>query len=314
MNNIYLGNSLDYYDHWTEPMVIISDGPYGISGYDGYLSKVDDLPKIYEEHIKKWTEKSTSQTTLWFWNTELGWATVHPILLKYGWIYKGCNIWNKGIKHIAGNCNGKTMRKFPVVTEVCIQYVRKEEFINNGQNISLQEWMRNEWKRTGLPFSKANEACGVKNAASRKYLAKDHLWYCPPAKEFQKLVDYANQYGNTKEYPFFVLNGIQMNQSNWEKVRAKFNFEYGVTNVWETPNLKLNEKIKNGNKLIHPNQKPLGLMERIILASSDKGDMIWEPFLGLGSGCLAAKTLSRNYLGAEINKIYFDIAKERLKD
>lgn len=40
-------------------------------------------------------------------------------------------------------------------------------------------------EKNRFAFSKANEACGVKNAASRKYLAKDHLWYCPPAKEFQ---------------------------------------------------------------------------------------------------------------------------------
>ena len=48
----------------------------------------------------------------------------------------------------------------------------------------------------GCPFAKANEACGVKNAATRKYLTGDHLWYFPPPDVFQRLVDYANTHGD----------------------------------------------------------------------------------------------------------------------
>ena len=39
----------------------------------------------------------------------------------------------------------------------------------------MQEWLRAEWRRTGLPWRAANEACGVSNAATRKYLTGDHL-------------------------------------------------------------------------------------------------------------------------------------------
>ena len=313
MNSVFLGDSKDFYQQWDTPIVIVSDGPYGVGGYDGDPSSVKNLPHIYEEHIKEWTKKSTSETTLWFWNTEIGWAVVHPILEKYGWIYRGCNIWDKGIKHIAGNCNGKTMRKFPVVTEVCVHYVRKEEFLHNGEILTLQNWLRQEWKRTGLSFSKANEACGVKNAASRKYLTADHLWYCPPKEEFEKLVNYANQYGKETGKPYFSTDGkVSLSGNQWSKLRAKFNFEYGVTNVWSVPQLRGQERLKNGIKIQHPNQKPLDLMKRIINASSEKGDLIWEPFLGLASGCVAAYLLDRTFVGAEINPDYYQMAKERI--
>lgn len=313
MNSIFLGDSKNFYKNWDNPIVIISDGPYGIGGYEGDPTSIKDLPLMYEDHIKEWTEKSTSETTLWFWNTEIGWAVVHPILEKYGWIYRGTNIWDKGIKHIAGNCNGKTMRKFPVVTEVCVHYVRKEEFFHNGELLSLQSWLRKEWKRTGLPFNKANEACGVKNAASRKYLTNDHLWYCPPKEEFEKLVQYANTHGNELEKPYFSKDGkVSLSGNQWNKLRAKFNFEYGVTNVWSVSQLRNNERLKNGMKIKHPNQKPLELMNRIIQASSEKGDLIWEPFLGLGSACVAAQLSDRKFVGAEINSEYFHMAKERI--
>ena len=65
---------------------------------------------------------------------------------------------------------------------------------HNGKALGLQEWLRNEWKRTGLPFSKTNEACGVKNAATRKYFTPDRLWYFPPAQAMKMISDYAKFY------------------------------------------------------------------------------------------------------------------------
>ena len=91
-------------------------------------------------------------------------------------------IWNKGISHVAGNSNTKTLRKFPIVTEVCVQYVRKAEFYVGNRVMTMQEWLRYEWERTGLPLYKANEATGTKNVATRKYLTKDHLWYYPTGR------------------------------------------------------------------------------------------------------------------------------------
>ena len=46
--------------------------------------------------------------------------------------------------------------------------------------LPLKDWLRAEWLRSGIPFYRANAACGVKNAATRKYLTADHLWYFPP--------------------------------------------------------------------------------------------------------------------------------------
>ena len=137
------------------------------------------------------------ETTLWFWNTEIGWANVHPVLVKHGWEYRACHVWDKGIGHIAGNANSKTLRRFPVVTEVCVQYVRKVTVKSDGTEKSLKAvvaFMNGE--RSGLPLYKANAACGVRNAATRKYLTKCDLWYFPPPHAFELLAQYANLYGN----------------------------------------------------------------------------------------------------------------------
>jgi hypothetical protein len=123
--NLHLGDSLQYYDQWEQPTAIASDGAYGVLGFEGDTSSHLDLPNWYEPHIQAWSRLAIPCTTLWFWNSEIGWAVVHPVLEKYGWRYVNCNIWNKGKSHIAGNVNTEKIRRFPVVTEVCVQYVRE---------------------------------------------------------------------------------------------------------------------------------------------------------------------------------------------
>ncbi len=86
----------------------ISDGPYGVSGFPGDEHRWNSLAEWYEPHVKAWSQQATPQTTLWFWNTEVGWAMVHPLLIKHGWEYRCCNIWDKGMSHVAGNANTQT--------------------------------------------------------------------------------------------------------------------------------------------------------------------------------------------------------------
>lgn len=311
---LYNADVINLYKSWDSPVVIISDGPYGISGFRGDLPTSDKLDEWYEPHIKSWSDKSTGLTTLWFWNTEIGWATVHPILKRYGWDYVNCHVWNKGISHVAGNTNTKTLRKFPVVTELCIQYTRKQTFSIGEKNLSIKDWLRYEWERTGLSFYKTNEACGVKNAATRKYFTKCHLWYFPPVDAFVKLVEYANKYGKEEGKPYFSLNNERpISGEEWEKMRSKFYCPVGVTNVWSEPSLNGKERLKIKGKAIHLNQKPLKLIERIITSSSDKGDLIWDPFGGIFTVALACMRLDRLCLSAEIDSCVFNYGSERIR-
>ncbi|KOQ97201.1 DNA methylase [Haemophilus sp. C1] len=309
--NLHFGDSLDFYQDWSTPTVIISDGAYGILGFNGDTSNHLSIAEWYEPHILEWTKKATRRTTLWFWNTEIGWACVHPILEKLGWKYVNANIWNKGKAHIAGNVNTSKIKRFPVVTEVCVQYVF--EPLIDGKN--LQEWLHQEWKRTGLSLKSANIACGVANVASRKYLDKGHLWYCPPDEMFEKLSNYANLHGNIEGKPYFSFNGVSpLSRQEWEMMKPIFNCPIGFTNVWNRNPLKGKERIKVPNSQTasaHLNQKPLDLMMLIIEASSYENDVIWEPFGGLFSGSLAAMNLKRRSFAAEIDKDYFLIGVER---
>jgi site-specific DNA-methyltransferase (adenine-specific) len=311
-----LGDAQSHYDLWDAPTLIISDGPYGLNGYDGDLKRPDQLPAWYEPHVAAWTRRATASTTLWFWNTEVGWAEVHSILRKAGWVYRACCIWDKGLAHVAGNTNTRTLRKFPVVTEVCVHYVREPQFrlATDGPAVSAQDWLREEWRRTGLTFAKANEACGVKNAATRKYLTGDHLWYFPPRDVFQRLVQFANANGAPDGRPYFSVDGnTSLPASQWEQLRGKFYCEAGITNVWQVPAVRGKERIKVQGNAVHPNQKPLALMQRLVRSCSDLGDTVWEPFGGLCTASVAAAELGRKAFAAEINPAIWTQALARIK-
>jgi site-specific DNA-methyltransferase (adenine-specific) len=63
----------------------------------------------------------------------------------------------------------------------------------------------------------------------------------------------------------------------------------------------------------HPTQKPEKLIAKIILASTNKGDVVFDPFLGSGSSVTAAKKLGRKFIGVEIDEMYCCLAQKRLK-
>lgn len=96
-------------------------------------------------------------------------------------------------------------------------------------------------------------------------------------------------------------------------MRAKFTCFPAVTNVWREPAVRGNERLKSRSQCVHMNQKPLKLIELCIKASSDEGDVVWEPFGGLCSATLAAHRLNRAAFAAEVVPQFFQIATSRLE-
>lgn len=307
--SLHFGDALTHYDGWPSPTAIVSDGAYGVLGFDGDTSDHLDVPGWYEPHVRAWSQRATPQTTLWFWNSEIGWAAAHPVLERHGFRYVNANVWNKGKGHIAGNVNTATIRRFPVVTELCVQYV----FEANVDGKPLKRWLLDEWRRTGLPLKRANEACGVKDAATRKYFDQGHLWYFPPADVMQKLADHANRHGDPAGRPYFSLDGRRpVSEREWLGMRARFDCPHGSTNVWDRAGVRGAERVKTGGgRAVHLNQKPLDLMSRIIEASTREGEVVWEPFGGLFTASLAARGLRRRAYAAEIDSTYFQYGVSR---
>lgn len=83
----------------------------------------------------------------------------------------------------------------------------------------------------------------------------------------------------------------------------------GTADILSIPNKKT--KDENGNNL-HDTEKPVELMKILIENSSNEGDLVIDPFLGVGATCLACEELHRECIGVEIDKSKFELAKRRL--
>jgi site-specific DNA-methyltransferase (adenine-specific) len=133
---------------------------------------------------------------------------------------------------------------------------------------------------------------------------------------FERFVAYANERGKPVGRPYFSLDGLRpISGPEWSRMRAKFHCEVGVHNVWREPPVRGGERLKDQgrDRCAHDNQKPLRLVDRIIRASTDAGDVVWEPFGGLCPGAIAAHASGRRCYSAEIHPGYFTAAVKRLK-
>ena len=102
-------------------------------------------------------------------------------------------------------------------------------------------------------------------------------------------------------------NGIP---KDWdENEDGKFRLTY-PSNFWDDISIPYWSMPEN---TAHPTQKPEKLLAKLILASSNKGDMIFDPFMGSGSTAVTAKKLERHFCGTEQNELYCAWAQKRLE-
>ena len=98
---------------------------------------------------------------------------------------------------------------------------------------------------------------------------------------------------------------------NYQSLKC-LNDDLQLRSDWTLPICNGKERLKKNGKKIHSTQKPEALLHRIILATTNKGDTVFDPFLGTGTTAVVSKKLGRNYYGIEKDKKYFVAAKERI--
>ena len=99
---------------------------------------------------------------------------------------------------------------------------------------------------------------------------------------------------------------------NYQSLKC-LNDDLQMRSDWVLPICNGNERIKKNGKKVHSTQKPESLLHRILLASTNKSDFVFDPFLGTGTTAAVAKKMGRNFFGIEKEKKYFKTAKQRLE-
>lgn len=100
---------------------------------------------------------------------------------------------------------------------------------------------------------------------------------------------------------------------NYEAMK-NLNDDLQMRSDWTLPLCTGAERLKVAGRKAHPTQKPEALLHRIILASTEVGEIVLDPFFGSGTTGAVAKKLGRGYLGIERDEAYAAIAAQRLRD
>ena len=98
---------------------------------------------------------------------------------------------------------------------------------------------------------------------------------------------------------------------NYQSIKC-LNDDLQMRSDWVLPICNGKERLKKNGKKVHSTQKPEALLHRILLATTNKGDTVFDPFLGTGTTAVVAKKLGRKYCGIEREKTYYITAKERI--
>lgn len=123
-----------------------------------------------------------------------------------------------------------------------------------------------------------------------------------------------------------TVNGMSTRLCIWEKTNPS---PMNGTRLWLSgieccvfgrfPKATFNEYCKNtvfrypcGRSKVHPTEKPLKLIERLVLASSNEGDVVLDPFMGSGTTGVACRKNNRDFIGVELSEQYYQLARQRI--
>lgn len=173
-----------------------------------------------------------------------------------------------------------------------------------------------DWRSSGIIQSVAQNFLIVRNritwerekgrGASYNWKnCSEDIWFCTVSKDFYFNVD-AVKLKRRVIAPYRDANGTP---KSWHRTQAG---DFRLTcpsNIWTDLTVPFWSMPENTE---HPTQKPEKLLAKVILASSRKGDFVFDPFLGSGTTSVVAKKLERLYCGVEVNSSYCCLAEKRL--
>ena len=144
-----------------------------------------------------------------------------------------------------------------------------------------------------------------RGASSNWKNSSEDIWFFTKSKNYKFYVDRVKE--KRKVIAPYKVDG---KPKDWEETEdGNFRITF-PSNIWTDLSVPYWSMPENTD---HPTQKPEKLLAKIILASSDEGDLVFDPFLGSGTTSVIAKKLGRNYCGVEKDLTYSCLAEKRLE-
>jgi len=266
--------------------LIVSDPPY----YKVVNEKWDYKWKTEEEYVKwslEWIKEATRVLRLGGTFYLFGYFRTLSLLVPYfkslGLELRQQIIIDKGMRAVSGRST-KKYKMFPNVTESLL-------FLIKDNKQFIKPFLKEHQLKKGLSSKEINEKLGLKSNGGG-------MWSIYTGKNV------AEQFP-TKEL-WNKLSIVLDFNLEYEKIAQTFNPIMGITDVWRDIDFYKENHL-------HPTQKPLDLITRLVKASSNENDLVLDPFGGSGTTALACKNENRNCISIELDETYCNIAENRIK-
>lgn len=173
---------------------------------------------------------------------------------------------------------------FPNVTESIL-------FLYKDPKPFVKKLLKERQKALGLTAREINERLGVKSNGGG-------MWSIYTGDNVCKQLPTQRVWDKLQEILQFDLS--------YSRISQVYHTQPGLTDVWNDVNFYSEERF-------HPTQKPQTALMRLILASSNEGDTVLDPFMGGGSTAVACISSARNFIGFEINPKYYEASRKRIE-
>ena len=312
--------------------LVLIDPPYNI-GKDKWdkWDTVEDYVNFMGEVFKECQRVLKDNGSFYFFHNDfLQIVELQNYINKNtNFIFKQLLVWNKRFNEASnkgfldGFIKVEKLRNYQKMTEYCLYYTFQDEtglskvmvkdnFLkvsekirtyieNNFSRDYIVELFLNEGRYTSLASAKVHAAYKMGWSKGRRFDLMD-----------EKMFNYLNTYVS---FPFTyeeLRQEYEELRQEYEELREEYeSLRYTFNNLKEHHSVMNYEIAK---KQGHITPKPVDLLEYIIKTSSNEGDIVLDCFMGSGSTGVAALNLNRKFIGMELDKKYFDIAKNRIEE
>jgi DNA modification methylase len=267
---------------------VILDPPY----FNVVNEKWDTQWKDLEEYLswfkpimQEISRISKHSCSLWLFGYAYQLSYLIPIVEAQGFTYRQHITIDKGLRSVAGRTSNK-LKMFPTATEYVVYFHKESRGLIREYLQKKQAETKKSSKDINLHLGKAINGGGTWSTIAG--VKQKNIQY-PTREDWDKLSE--------------LFGDMTM---NYDEVVFKFNPIQGLTDVWTDINFYDTKYPKK-----HPTQKPFKLIERLLLSSTDEGDVILDPFMGSCMTGLVCKKHGRHFIGCEKEEKY---AEDNLLD
>ena len=264
---------------------VIADPPY----WRVVRKKWDTEHRTIEEYIE-WTRMWISavsrvahpSATMFLFGYQRNLLPIYNLLLDNGWSFQQEIIVDKGGRSLAGR-NTSQYKMFPTTTEAIW-------FLTRDRSVYVKSLLLQKKKSLGLTVKDINSALGTSTTGGG-------MWSIYTGDNVENSIPTEEMWNKLQDILQFKVP--------YREVCPTFNLPYGVTDVWSDFNFYTPGRI-------HPTQKPVPLIERLVRATTLEGDLVLDPFAGSNSTAIACIMSGRNYLTIEKDSAMVEASKERI--